>query len=65
MPCGLHCAISGILAGGILGFGTADLLLFFYLHRDLAVLSGWMFLCFLQDPIHILLSLAHKLPCLR
>ena len=29
MPCGLHSAISGILAGGILGFGTADRLLFF------------------------------------
>ena len=27
MPCGLHSAISGILAGGILGFGTADRLL--------------------------------------
>ena len=37
----------------------------FYVHRDLAVWSDWMFLCFLQDPIHILLSLAHKLPCLR
>ena len=30
MPCGLHCAISGILAGGILGFGTADPLLFWF-----------------------------------
>ena len=29
MPCGLHCAISGIRAGGILGFGTADRLLVF------------------------------------
>ena len=52
MPCGLHCAISG----GILGFGTADrLLLFLHLHRDLAVMSGWLCVCFLQD-----LSLIHR-----
>ena len=29
MPCGLHSAISGIVAGGILGLGTADRLLVF------------------------------------
>ena len=29
MPCGLHSAIFGILAGRILGFGTVDRLLFF------------------------------------
>ena len=46
MPCGLHGAISGFLAGGILGFRTAGLVcVFLYLHRDLAVMfwvSGFL-----------------------
>ena len=41
MPSGLHSAISGILAGGISGFGTADRYCVLHLHRDLAVMSGW------------------------
>ena len=61
-PRGPHGAVSGILAGGILGFGTADWFLFVHLHRDLAVRSGWSCCCFLQDPIHFFNSLAHKLP---
>ena len=42
----LHGAISGILAGGILGFGTADLFFVLHLLRDLAVMSGWLCVCF-------------------
>ena len=59
MPRGPHGAISGILAGGILGFGTADWLFLLHLHRDLAVMSGWSCCCFLQDPIHFLIH-RHK-----
>ena len=65
MPRGPHGAISGILPGGILGFGTADWFLFLHLHRDLAVMSGWLCCCFLQDLIHFFNSLAHKLPFSR
>ena len=57
----LHGAISGILAGGILGFGTADRLFVLHLRRDLAVMSGWLCDCFLQDLFN---SPAHKLPSL-
>ena len=62
MPCGLYSTISGILAAAILGFGTADLLLVLHLHRDLAPWSGWLLLCFLQDLIHSLNSLAQSCP---
>ena len=62
MPRGPHDAIPRILAGGILGFGTADWLFYLHLHRDLAVMSGWSCCCFLQDPIHFFYSLAHQLP---
>ena len=56
VPCALWAA------GGILGFGTADWLFCLHLHRDLAVMSGWLCCCFLQDLIHFFDSLAHKLP---
>ena len=53
----------GSWLGGILGFRTAECWLFLHLRRDLAVMSGCL-VCFVQDPIHFLNSLAHKLPCL-
>ena len=37
---------------------------FLHLHRDLAVMSGWLYFCFLQDSFHFLNSSAHKLPFL-
>ena len=61
MPYGLHSAISGILAGGILGFGTADRYRVFHLHRDLAVMSGWLVLLSARSFVN---SSAHKLPVL-
>ena len=55
--CWLLSAISGILAGGILGFGTADRFLFLHLRFDLAVV--WL-CCFALCKI-IPNSSAHKL----
>ena len=57
----VHGAISGILAGGILGFGTADLCFVLHLRRDLAMMSGGLCDCFWQDLFN---SPAHKLPSL-
>ena len=58
MPCGPLSAISGILAGRILGFGTADRVVL-HLHCDLAVMSGWSVLLFARSYLN---SSAHKLP---
>ena len=59
LPIGLLSVISGILAGGILGFGAADRSVFLHLYCDLAVMSVWLLFACLQD---LLNSLAHKLP---
>ena len=44
MPGGLLSAISGILAGGILGFGAAVWIVFWTPSQDLAVMSGGVLL---------------------
>ena len=44
MPGGLLSAISGILAGGILGFGAAEWIVLLTPSQDLAVWSGVVFL---------------------
>ena len=67
MPCGLHCAISGILAGKILGFGTADLLLFFtppprsccVVWLDVCLLSAYPHVIDTQDALIALEHLHH------
>ena len=59
MPCGLHSAISGILAGGILGFGTADRLCFAPSPRSCC--DVWLVVCLLSAR-SFLNSSAHKLP---
>ena len=53
MPCGLRGAISGILAGGILGFRIAGfLLVVLHLHRDLAVMFWGFCLLLFARLIH-------------
>ena len=60
MPCGLHSAISGILAGGILGFGTAGLL-FVFAPSPRSCCDVW-FVVGLLFARSFFNSSAHKLP---
>ena len=52
MPCGLLVAISGILAGGILGFRDVGLVCCFCTFFALLQVMFWDRVCFLQDRIH-------------
>ena len=51
MPGGLLSAISGILAGGILGFGAAGMC--FVGHLCMILLCGLVFCCFLEQDLSI------------